>query len=180
MICSENISIGADDDARAEALKCLLSLPLRKLPSEKLSQRVIGKRKRGLRSRHGLGGKHSHHARRHLLDDRCEAGDNTLLHRCSFLRRSRKCARRDAQDRADQQPEGSENSCLHKTFPLQEIARSTADGPFLLMRFPTKVERVVLNALVKRVRLGRLGNSLTTGSSRTRILKREGVIQALP
>ena len=50
MISGENVSIRADDHARAEALKRLLTLPLRKLSPEKLSQRVIGKRKRRRRS----------------------------------------------------------------------------------------------------------------------------------
>src|SRR5439155_15440368 len=56
MISGENVSVRADDHARAEPLKCLLTLPLRKLSAEELSHRVIGKWKRFLSPRHRLCG----------------------------------------------------------------------------------------------------------------------------
>ena len=48
--------------------------------------------------------------------------------------------------------------------PLRRIARSTAGGPFLLIRLATKVERVVLNALVPS-----RNSQVSLASSRTRI-----------
>jgi hypothetical protein len=132
MISGENVSICADDHARAEALKRLFTLPLRKLSPEKLSQRVIGKRKRGKRPRHRLGSEDCNNAGRHLLDDRGEGCDNPRLHGRSFLCCSRKSARGDAQHRADQQPDGPENSSSHETFPLQENRTLNGSRPFLV------------------------------------------------
>ena len=94
MISGENVSIRADDHARAEALKRLFTLALRKLSPEKVSQRVIGKWKRHLRPRHRLSGEYCDNVRRHLLDDRRKTGDNSRLRGRGFLRRGRRGALR--------------------------------------------------------------------------------------
>src|SRR4030095_8372810 len=80
VISGENVSIRADDHARAEALKRLLTLPLRKLSAEKLSQRVIGKWKRRQRARHRLRSEHRDNTRCDLLNDRSEGCVNHRLH----------------------------------------------------------------------------------------------------
>src|SRR5207244_12982484 len=79
MISRENVSIRANDHAGPEALQRLFALPLRKLSAEKLSQRVVRKRKRLLCPRDRLSGEYSNHAGRHLLDDRGESCDNSRL-----------------------------------------------------------------------------------------------------
>ena len=131
MVSRENVSIRANDHARAEALQRLLALPLRELSSEKLAQRVIGKWKRRHCPRDRLSGEYSDHARRHLLDDRGEAGDNSRLRRRSSLRCNRKHARGDAKHGADQQPDGPENSSSRKTFhPSGESHSRPHAAPF--------------------------------------------------
>src|SRR4029453_5919587 len=79
VISGENVSIRADDHARAEALKRLLTLPLRKLSAEKLRRRAIGKWKRRQRARHRLRSEHRDHARRDFLHNRRERRDDCLL-----------------------------------------------------------------------------------------------------
>ena len=152
MISGENVSVRADDHARAEALKRLLALPLRKLSAEKLSQRVVGKRKRRYAPRHRLGSEYRHHAGRDLLDDRRKTRDNTRLRGRGFLRRGRRGARRETQDGADQQLEGPKNSSLHDVFPLQENRTLDRRRPFLQIRLAMNVERSprrLLNNLLK-------------------------------
>ena len=124
------LPLRTDDHARTEALKRLLTLPLRKLSAEKLSQRVIGKWKRRQRRRHCLGGEYRDNTRCELLNDQSEGCDNPRLHGRNFLRRDRKRARRDAKHCANQQPEGPKNSCLHKRFPLQGNRTLDCSRPF--------------------------------------------------
>ena len=110
VISGENVPIRADDHARAEALKRLLTLLLRSWSAEKLSQRVVGKWKRRCAPRHRLGSEHRDNARSDFLDNRRESCDNPRLHGRGFLGRRRRGARREIQDGADQQPAGPENS----------------------------------------------------------------------
>ena len=99
MVGGEDISIGADDDARAEALERLLALPLWKLAAEKFAQRFVRKRKWQIGLRHVLGGKHCYNGRRDLFDDGREARDRPLWRVLRFLSRTRKRAREDQQQR---------------------------------------------------------------------------------
>ena len=148
VISGENVSIRAHDHARAEALKRLLALSLRKLSAEVLSQRVVGKWKCRYAPRHRLSGKHGDNTRRDLVDDRGKTCDNTRLRGRGFLHHGRKRARRHAQNGADQQPAGPENSFLHKRSPFRESQARPQAAP-LLTRLATKVERVVLKRLTR-------------------------------
>ena len=154
MISGENVSIRANDHARAEPLKRLLALPLRKLSSEKLSERVIGKWKRRHCPRDRLSGEYRDHARRHVLDDRGEAGDNPRLRRRSSLRCSRKHACGDAQYCADQQPEGPQNCSRRKTFHPSGESHAPLQSASFANRLAMKDERVGMSLMLQRASKG--------------------------
>src|SRR5207245_7651422 len=117
VVVRENTFVGADDDARAEAFERLLALSLRKLTTEKFTQRFIGKRKRQNALRQALSGEHCNNGRRDFLDDGREARDRPLRRLHRFLRRARKRACTDKKHRQhDARPKNSSHQGSLSSF----------------------------------------------------------------
>ena len=91
MVSGENVSIRADNHARAESLQRLFALPLWRLSTEKLPQRLIGEGKRAQSARYPLSRKHRYNTRRDLLDNWRERRDESLVRLLRFLCRAWKC-----------------------------------------------------------------------------------------
>src|SRR5215469_1270059 len=130
MIGGEDVSVRTDDHTRAEALQCLFALSLRSAPTEKLTQRIIGKRKPRLRARHRLCGKYRHDTRRDLLHNRPEGRYNSLAR---LLRQARDQTSVTAQHHECEQRTRSQNPPVHDGFACKKESDAQAISALFLI-----------------------------------------------